>query len=108
MSCEACRKVCTPTSCASLGRSRVMIWSAVALRPASLGFRAMNMLAWLALEPPTNMPTPATPGSWPNDLGDLLHFLFGLGEGGVLRGDHHAAEKAGVLLRERSRSRTVA
>ena len=36
MSCAACRKVCAPTSWASLGRSRAMIWSAVALRPASL------------------------------------------------------------------------
>ncbi len=63
MSWLACRKACTPTSLANLGRSRAITWSAVALRPSSLGLRLTLKLAWFRPPPPMKKCDSFTSGS---------------------------------------------
>ncbi len=63
MSWLACRKACTPTSLANWGLSRAMIWSAVAVRPSSFGFRLTLKLAWFRPPPPMKKWDSVTSGS---------------------------------------------
>ena len=63
MSCPACRNRLTPCTLASCGRSRVMISSALAVRPSSFGFRLMKKLPVLKVDELPFMPKPVMSGS---------------------------------------------
>ena len=76
------------------------------LAAAVLGLEAMNRLAWLVLAAADEDAEAGDGGILADDVGDLLDLLaFCLCERGVLRGEHDAAEEAGVLLREEAGGR---